>query len=369
MMSTLLDCDYHTDAEMHDIFRNRQNNEFSCLYMNIRSLVSNFTYLKNYLDSFIVKPDIIALAETKLTEVVNINADVDITGYTFVHTKSKTHFGGVGFYVSNQIDFNLRADLDLTDKDCDSETLFIEIDTKSKKKHILGIFYRHPRPNFQKFNNEYEKLLKKLADKRNNFEFFGDFNIDYLRISKNKTVENFAEMVYSNGAHMPVSKPTRVPMHTENCCVGKRNPNNKKAKKCNLGKGSIIDHLYTNNLHTIKNIGINVNDITDHYPLFAIFKENVKRFSSNETQIRRDYKNFDPKIFSRDVKANFESAAANENNLNKKFEFLHSAIHKAMEKNAPKRNFYKKELNSGFKPWFTKSLTDRINEKKITFTF
>ena len=69
-MSTLLDCDYHTDAEMHDIFRNRQNNEFSCLYMNIRSLVSNFTYLKNYLYSFIVKPDIIALAETKLTEVV-----------------------------------------------------------------------------------------------------------------------------------------------------------------------------------------------------------------------------------------------------------------------------------------------------------
>lgn len=349
---------------MHTLFSNRQNDEFSCLYLNIRSLVRNFDVFNNFLSSFPVKPDIIALAETKLTETVNLDANVDIPGYCFVHRKSKTHFGGVGFYISNRIDFETRNDFDLTDKDCDCESLFVEINAKSKKKQVIGVFYRHPRQNYNSFMREYEKLLKNLNDKRMNFKIFGDFNIDYLRVSNSKTVEKFTDMVYSNGAFMPIKNPTRVPIHTEKCCVGKTNKNNKKSKKCNLGKGSIIDHLYLSDLNLIKNIGINVNDMTDHYPIFAIFKMCVNRFNTVEPSMRRDYRNFDKKIFSEDITKEFDAITTNETNLNRKFECLHEAIHKAIDKNAPKRNFYKKELNSGYKPWFNKALTDKINLRK-----
>ena len=125
---------------MSRILNSRNSDEISCVYINIRSVVGNFSKLSSYINTFEKKPDVIALAEIKLTEKVNLNPMVDIEGYTFEHRKSKTHFGGVGFYISKQLDYKLREDLDLTNKGCDCETLFIEIDTKQKKKQIMGIF-------------------------------------------------------------------------------------------------------------------------------------------------------------------------------------------------------------------------------------
>ena len=63
-----------------------------------------------------------------------------------------------------------------------------------------------------------------------NFKIFGDFNIDYLRVSNSKTVEHFTEMVYSNGAFMPIKNPTRVPIHTKNAVQVKQTKIIKKAK-------------------------------------------------------------------------------------------------------------------------------------------
>ena len=257
------------------MFRNKSKDELSCLHLNIRSLVSNFNAFQNFIDSFDVKPDIIALSETKLTETVNLNPDVDLSGYSFIYKKSKTHFGGVGLYISDQIDYKIREDLDLSEKNCDCQTLFIEVDSNNKEKQVLVVFYRHPRNDFRRFHKEFEILLRKLSDKKTNFEFFGDYNIDYLKISKSKTVEEYTDMVFSNGALMPINKPTRVPIHTERCCVGRANVNNKK--KCTLGKESLIDHFYTNSTDRIKRIGINVSDISDHYPIFAVMKGNIKR--------------------------------------------------------------------------------------------
>lgn len=363
MGSNILECEYFNNKQMQCEFENRQQNELSCLYLNIRSLVNNFDSLNHFLASFKVKPDIIALAETKLTEKVNLNANVDIDGYCFEHRKSKTHFGGVGLYISNQIDYSLREDLDLTEKGCDSESLFIDINTRSKKKHVIGIVYRHPQQNFKNFQNEFEKVLQKLNDKRTSFKILGDINIDYLRASKTKSIEKFTDMIYSSGAHMPIKKPTRVPIHTEKCCVGRNNLNNKKKKKCKLGKGTLIDHLYSNNLESIKIVGINVNDMSDHYPIFFIMRSKVTRFDKSESKLRRDYKNFDPENFCRDIKNLTDRTITNETTIDQKFEYLHDAILGAMNKNAPTRDFYKKELNAGYKPWFTKEFTDRINEK------
>ena len=363
MGDTFIDCEYFTNAQVQKAFENRLSDELSCFYMNIRSLVNNLDALNLFLASFCVKPDIIALTETKLTEKVNLNADVEIPGYTFVHRKSKSHFGGVGFYVSNFIDFTLREDLDFTEKDCDAESLFIDVATKARKKQVLGVIYRHPRPNYRTFQNEFEKVLQKLSNKRSSFKIMGDFNIDYLRASKTKAIENFADMIYSSGAHMPISKPTRVPIHTENCCVGRQNANNKKSKRCNRGKGTLIDHLYSNNVESIKILGINVNDLSDHYPIFFIMKSKVTRFNKTETKLRRDYKNFKPENFCKDIKSITDRMITEETSLDQKFQILHEAILGAMNKNAPTRNLYKKELNAGFKPWFTKDLTDRVNEK------
>ena len=361
--NSILDTEYYSNDETAKLLLNRDSNEISVLYWNIRSLVCNFDNLTNYLNQLKVKPDILALAETKITTKVNSDPHVDIHGYSpFIYRKSQTHFGGVGFYISNQLDYNKREDLNITDTGCDCETLFIEITSKHKRKQVFGILYRHPRPNFKEFTKHYEKLLIKLANEKSNYVIVGDFNIDYLRISKKRTVETFADMVYSSGAFMPINKATRVPIHTEKCCRKKR-PNNKKAKKCKRGKASLIDHAYLNNLNLIKNIGININDMSDHYSLILILKTDAKRFSNNEAPSRRDYKKFNKDTFNADIKREYEKGCNENLSTNEKFELLQNVILKAINKNAPLRKLTRKEKNAGYKPWFNKTFADRINER------
>ena len=171
--NTACNTDYFTDQQTIDLFSQRTDDELSLLHINIRSIVKNYSNLTNYIMNFTVKPDIIALSETKITEKVNSDALVDIDGYVFVHKKSATHFGGVGFYISQKIDYKLREDLDMTDKNCDCQTLFIETTAKNKAKQVIGVLYRHPKPDFQSFSDEYENLLTKLANERKKVLHFG----------------------------------------------------------------------------------------------------------------------------------------------------------------------------------------------------
>ena len=130
-----------------------------------------------------------------------------------------------------------------------------------------------------------------------------------------------------------------------------------------MGKGSLIDHIYVNSLKSLKNVGININDITDHYPLFFVIKTNVNRFNALEITYRRDMRNFSPHCFNEDIRINFEMNESRHSAMNEKFELLHEIIIKSIDKNAPKRGLTKKELSAGYKSWFTSDLTQRINEK------
>ena len=121
----------------------------------------------------------------------------------------------------------------MTDKNCDCQTLFIETTAKNKAKQVIGVLYRHPKPDFQSFSTEYENVLTKLANERKKYCILGDYNIDALRASMVKKIDKYIDMIYSSGACMPIDRATRVPLHTERCC-GTRRINSKKRKKCNL---------------------------------------------------------------------------------------------------------------------------------------
>ena len=53
-----------------------------------------------------------AISETKLND--NTSANLHIPGYLFVRTDSKSHAGGFGLYVSDQLVFSRRRDLDIS---------------------------------------------------------------------------------------------------------------------------------------------------------------------------------------------------------------------------------------------------------------
>ena len=69
--------------------------------------------LENILHLSEKMPDVIALSETKIRIADNIQDAYNIDFYDFVHRDTPTHFGGVGFYIRESLDFVVRDDLTL----------------------------------------------------------------------------------------------------------------------------------------------------------------------------------------------------------------------------------------------------------------
>jgi hypothetical protein len=99
-------------------------------HFNMRSLSKNLPLLKDLL--YFVKEisDIIAITEeTKLTE--NSVSNISIPGYVFINTNSETFAGGVGLYIANELEFNIRRNLELIADGV--ESCWIEITRKREK--------------------------------------------------------------------------------------------------------------------------------------------------------------------------------------------------------------------------------------------
>ena len=67
--------------------------------------------LHDILSTVKTTPDIIALSESKINE--NTSANLNIPSYAFVNTNSKTQAGGVGLYLSINLEFSRRIDFEI----------------------------------------------------------------------------------------------------------------------------------------------------------------------------------------------------------------------------------------------------------------
>ena len=81
---------------------------------------------------------------------MNQNSNLNIDGYTFEGTSTETHFGGVGLYIKNGINFNKRNDLSKSLRGI-SESIFVELSGTNQKKILVGCLYRHPTPKVSEF--------------------------------------------------------------------------------------------------------------------------------------------------------------------------------------------------------------------------
>ena len=68
--------------------------------------------------------------------------NIDIPGYTFLNTNSKSAAGGVGLYVSEELEFTRRCDFNLCQDGV--ESCWIELPWKRQKSVMIGCIYRHP---------------------------------------------------------------------------------------------------------------------------------------------------------------------------------------------------------------------------------
>ena len=117
---------------------------------------------KHKIDSFLGQlsndclPAIITITETKLS---NANAkSVNIENYLFEHVDSLSHAGGVGIYISKDLQYSVKSE-NINYPNC--ESLFIEILNNPKlnkktvtKSLIVGVIYKHPNTSYVFFKEQ-----------------------------------------------------------------------------------------------------------------------------------------------------------------------------------------------------------------------
>ena len=102
------------------------NRGFKIASLNINSLLKHIDELRVCMTK--QQLDILAINETKLDSDVPLNL-ISLEGYTWVSKNRNRSGGGVGFYIRNSINFEIRSDLNKNS--IEALTIEIHINTKA----------------------------------------------------------------------------------------------------------------------------------------------------------------------------------------------------------------------------------------------
>ena len=108
------------------------SNKFSMLHIFIASLGKHIDELRCLLDILNHSFDIIGITETQFHND-NTLTNIDIDGYVFKHTPTKTGCGGAGMYIKSCYEFDIIYKFSQSNADI-SEFLFIELKREGQKK-------------------------------------------------------------------------------------------------------------------------------------------------------------------------------------------------------------------------------------------
>ena len=248
--SKLTKCNY---KQLSDIPKTK-NNDLRIMSLNIRSLCKHIHLIREDISHF-QKFDILSFNEACCNpdRLPNGTDDLLIEGFhppiiQAPHRKSLKG-GGLAIYVSTRIceQQDIKIIDILGDNEIHSfENIFVNIVTNnlaSKKSYIIGNIYRSPSSKISAFLDEFEQLLTKL-NKHNHKHIIlaGDFNIDIKNFNTDPNCQNLINLTSSNGFSQIISSPTRITDHS----------------------ATLIDHIYTNQIHNTSSSGVLTIDISDH---------------------------------------------------------------------------------------------------------
>ena len=155
-------CSYMDIAEFNNTFSPPDDN-FSLFHLNIASLSLNFDNLNSALCSLNQSFDVIGISETRIRNTTGSNSNLNISDYSFEDTPTESSAGGTGLYISNNIVYERRTDLEMYKKN-QLESTFIELIYKGSSNIIVACIYRHPCMSLNEFNDDFlQPLLAKLS--------------------------------------------------------------------------------------------------------------------------------------------------------------------------------------------------------------
>ncbi|KAL0871061.1 hypothetical protein ABMA27_004866 [Loxostege sticticalis] len=189
----------------------------SCLHVNIRSMIKNFTKLQQVVHNCTFPVDIIVVTEAGISNrIVNL---YNLTGYNmYPQLRSNKRGGGIIVYIKNHLKLTL---LHRQTKTFENITGIVKLN--SNQDIVLCAVYRPPKTNRYIFVKELSKCMSTFNEKRN-LILIGDTNID-LKTASSLT-DSYLEMLSGYGLMCGISDYTRI------------------EKKLNLITKSCIDHIF-----------------------------------------------------------------------------------------------------------------------------
>ena len=346
-----MDCSYLDSNQVNDFLNS--DDYFTIFQNNLSSMNLNLHLVDEIFQDCNKKPQIMAFSETRLHE--NDKAP-SLEGYhEFKRTDSATDRGGVGFYVSEEIDFSVRTDLSM---DMDRvEDLWIELEIDKKcyhkenshsEKYVIGNVYRHPGSQYKLFCDNLCKILETLNKLKTKYILLGDFNIDMLKYNLATNVSNYANSLHSMGCNIHIDKPTRVEKNTATC----------------------IDHVYSNLSPDRLSNRIVMSDVSDHFSILTkipdadkpnerskMFYRRSKLTSEKWEQFNLELKTILRQNIDRGKIVDPNSAA----------DCIMSTYHSLIEKYMPIKSLSRKQKRFFNKPWITKGIKISIRTKNKMF--
>ena len=219
------------------------NNNFSILHINARSLTNKLDDVSHFVQSLAIKFTCIVVSETWFDSNTVM---VDLPDYTCysVNRTSKVG-GGIAIYVDSSLCFNSRTDLTVDKFDSDIDIACVQLSIANTKILVVGL-YRPPNTCIQTFTNQYSSFLEKLDREKYNYYIGDDFNIDLLHCENNEPSGAFLDVSLSHFTYPAIVKPTRI---TEI-------------------SSTVIDNIFVNSSLNDYFAGILISDLSDHLPIF-----------------------------------------------------------------------------------------------------
>ena len=194
------------EAYIHEVDKSLFKNftSFFFIHLNIASLQAHFDELIEFLSNFFTPPATIFLSETRINVIPSTN--INIPNYTFTHLPSPTIVGGVGAYISNELNFSLINELRLNVPNC--EDLWPDVVFSSHHlKYTFAVIYRYPCNNHSTFFEALNEKLQIINNRRSTAMVMGDFNIDLCSGNNRSPLADYLRILQSNAI---VNLPTRI---------------------------------------------------------------------------------------------------------------------------------------------------------------
>ena len=231
--------------------------ELKIMSLNIRSLTKNIENLRENIDYY-KNWDVICLNEINCdpTTLANGLNDIQLEGFYSPITqkpfRASNKGGGLAVYINRRVceeqDFEILHTS--SEENTDSplcESMFLQLKFRlsngSFKKIIIGNFYRTPSCNPKDAISHIENIISQLDTHKNkHIILVGDFNVNLLNYETDIVSQDLINLTTRHGFTQVISRPTRITDYT----------------------ATLIDHIYTNQIHNTKSTGIITYDISDH---------------------------------------------------------------------------------------------------------